>query len=92
MKSSNIFVTVCDANNKWMLDWLIENFEIYYLMRFQSLQLLSFLVHLSIFTKILAHFSNLRSSHLDLQDQYSILLNQKLLLLTFVDPHSIVGG
>ena len=27
MKSSNIFVTGCDANNKWMLDWLIENFE-----------------------------------------------------------------
>ncbi len=27
MKSSNIFVTGCDANNKRMLDWLIKNFE-----------------------------------------------------------------
>ena len=27
MKSSNIFVTGCDEKNKWMLPWIIENFE-----------------------------------------------------------------
>ena len=30
MKSSNIFVTGCDEKNKWMLPWIIENFEKYH--------------------------------------------------------------